>query len=148
MPAPHPDIFIRFMSSLQLKEIRPVSLHADCLEDPATAKGEALQIRVDYAFADDDPFPLPDGIRLFRPKFVALIQKGKTDVFRQESIFFVAVAVTDEPVFAELWADATVREHFMKLQLRKTLWPLFRQHVHDGMSRVGLPAVTLPWVTG
>ena len=31
-------------------------------------------------------------------------------------------------------------------QLTKTLWPLFRQQVIDGMSRVGLPYVTLPWL--
>jgi len=147
MPAPHPDIFIRFMSSLQLKEIRPVSLHAERRGDPAPPPGQS-QIRIEHAFADGDPLPLADGIRIFRPKFTATVTQGETEIFRQESVFIVVITVTDETIFAELWNDSTVRNHFTEKQLHHTLWPHFRQHVHDGMSRVGLPAVTLPWVTG
>lgn len=141
------ESFPRLLACLQLREIRPVSLHADRLGDPSSPTGE-MQIKIEHAFADDDPFLLPDGLRIFRPKFTASVTQGPTGIFRQESIFIVGVAVSDEIEFTNLWSDPALRTHFTENQLRHTIWPLFRQHVLDGMSRVGLPAVTLPWVTG
>lgn len=32
----------------------------------------------------------------------------------------------------------------MEKQIQKIMWAIFRQHVHDGMSRLGMQAVPLP----
>ena len=70
----------------------------------------------------------------------------ESPVFRQVSTFIVAFQAQDAATANELWADEELRKVFMENQLQKTLWPLFRQHVHDGMSRLGMAPVSLPWL--
>ena len=67
-------------------------------------------------------------------------------IFRQISVFIIGFSITDMPVFEVLWANDELRKVFMEKQIQKTLWPIFRQHAHDGMSRLGMAPVSLPWL--
>ena len=58
----------------------------------------------------------------------------------------IAFHVLDVAVADELWKDEELRKVFMENQIQRTLWPLFRQHAHDGMSRLGMSPVPLPWL--
>ena len=42
--------------------------------------------------------------------------------------------------------DDEIQKFFKEKQLVKTLWPMVRQQVLDGMSRLGLPPIPLPWL--
>jgi hypothetical protein len=81
--------------------------------------------------------------------------QAKIRVHRQipDAVIFVAdldlrhqLQIIDPAAYGELWADEELRKIFMEKQIQKTIWPLFRQHIHDGMSRLGMSPVTLPWI--
>jgi len=108
--------------------------------------GNELRLEWRQSFANDDPVtPEPD-LRLFRPKYEFVVQFQDAIVFKQTSIFIISFKVIDPAAYDELWADEELRKIFMEKQIQKTIWPLFRQHVHDGMSRLGMSPVTLPWI--
>jgi len=67
-------------------------------------------------------------------------------LFQHTSIFVLAFEVTDAAAFEELWVDEALRKVFMEKQLQHTMWPIFRQQVLDGMSRLGMRPVALPWI--
>ena len=83
---------------------------------------------------------------MFRPKYEFTVSFQNTLFFKQVSVFIIGFSVTDIPTFTELWADEELCKVFKEKQIQKTLWPLFRQHVHDGMSRLGMSPVPLPWI--
>jgi len=137
--------FSRLIKSLALREIRLVDLHSECRGDLPPA-GSELQLSWTQALADGDPLEPEPGVRVFRPRYEFFVKQGETAIFQQTSVFVVACAIVEASAFGELWADQEVRSIFMEKQLRRTIWPLFRQHVHDGMSRLGMTPVPLPWL--
>jgi len=137
--------FTRLINSLALRDIRPVDLHSERRGDlPPT--GEQVQLSWSQAFADGDPLEPEASLRVFRPRYEFFVKQGEAVIFHQTSVFVVACAIVDAGAFDELWADQELRKVFMEKQLLKTLWPLFRQHVQDGMSRLGMSPVPLPWL--
>ena len=50
-------------------------------------------------------------------------------------MFVVAFRLKDRSSFDRLWADEALRTVFVERQIQRTLWPIFRQHVLDGMTR-------------
>jgi len=85
-------------------------------------------------------------MRIFRPRYELSVSFKETHIFKQRSGFILGFAITDMSVFEELWADEEVRKVFMEKQIQKTLWPIFRQHAHDGMCRLGIAPIPLPWL--
>ena len=49
-------------------------------------------------------------------------------------------------LFDELWKNEEIMSYFKDKQILKTLWPIVRQQVLDGLSRLSLPPISLPWI--
>jgi hypothetical protein len=138
-----PVDFPRFVKSLKLKAIKPTKLQSDWLQDPVSGE---LQLEWSQTFADGDPLqPNPDSL-LFRPKLDFTLKQQGTVLFTQTSIFILEFQIIVPDVFQLGWSDENTKKVFMEKQLTHTLWPIFRQHVHDGMSRLGMGSVALPWL--
>lgn len=139
------DSLTRFLHAITLQEIKPMLLRSEAL-GPMPPPGSNLTLECKQSFAQDDPLaPMPD-TRVFRMKYELTVSFQDAPFFKQESGFIIGFGVTDLPTFTELWADEEVRKVFMEKQIQRTLWPLFRQHAHDGMSRLGMAPVSLPWL--
>ncbi len=145
MSEPVTQRYSRLIKSLALREIRPVDLHSECRGNLPPV-GSQVQLSWTQALAEGDPLEPEPAVRIFRPRFEFFAKQGETAIFHQTSVFVVACAVIDASAFGELWAEPEIRSIFMEKQLRRTLWPLFRQHVHDGMSRLGMSPLPLPWL--
>jgi hypothetical protein len=145
MSDPNNERFSQLLKTLALRDITPMELHSQRLGDMPTGE-EELQLEWNQALADSDPLsPSPD-MRIFRPKYEFSVKRSENVLFHQKSIFIVAFDVTNLPVFNELWADVTLQKIFREKQLQHTMWPIFRQHVLDGMSRLNMKAAPLPWL--
>jgi hypothetical protein len=139
------DRLTRFLHTIVLQEIKPMLLNSEAL-GPMPSPGSELKLEWKQSFANGDPIaPTPD-TRVFRPKYEFTVSFQDTPFFKQVSVFIIAFAVKDVPTFTELWADEELCKVFKEKQIQKTLWPLFRQHVHDGMCRLGMSPVPLPWL--
>jgi hypothetical protein len=139
------DRLTRFLHALSLQDIKPMLLNSETLGQ-MPIPGSELKLEWKQAFADGDPLPATPETRIFRPRYEFTVSFQDALIFKQVSGFIIAFKVTDQVTFDELWADEQLRKVFMEKQIQRTLWPLFRQHVHDGMSRLGMLPVPLPWL--
>lgn len=135
----------RFLHALLLQDIKPMLLHSESLGS-MPPPGSELQLEWNQAFANDDPLSPTPETKIFRPRYELMVSFQGTVVFKQISVFIIGFNIMDSAAFEELWADEELRKVFMEKQIQKTLWPLFRQHAHDGMSRLGMSPVPLPWL--
>lgn len=135
----------RLLKSMQLQDIKPMSLHSDRLGDMPAPNSE-INLEWKQAFADGDPVTVNGSTRIFRTKFEVSVSFQGTPIFKQVSAFVIAFQLLDPAVFDELWADDEVRTVFMQKQIQRTMWPFLRQLVHDSMSRLGLNPFVLPWI--
>lgn len=135
----------RFLHALQLQEIRPMLLQSEA-KGPMPVPGSELRLEWKQQFADGDPLvPAPE-VFIFRPRYELLVSFQAAPLFKQVSAFVLSFQVKDALTVQELWSDEELRRVFMENQLQKTLWPIFRQHALDGMSRLGMTPVPLPWL--
>ncbi len=139
------DRFGRLISTLKLQDIRPIDMHSS-RRGEIPSPGSELQLVWNQGIVDGDPLFPDEGTAVFRPRYELLVKSAEVDVFQQVSLFVIAFKISDRVLFDSLWADTEIRKMFVQRQLQRTLWPLFRQHVHDGMSRLGMQPVTLPWL--
>ena len=137
--------FTRLIKSLSLSDIRPMELQSQRLGD-LPPQGLEVQMQWNQAFADGDPVTVSPEAQVFRPKYEFSVKHGENQIFHQVSKFVLVFSVTDPAAFNELWSDEELRKTFMTKQIQKTIWPLFRQQVHDGMSRLGMQPIPLPWL--
>jgi hypothetical protein len=135
----------RFLGSLKLQDIKPMSLHSDRLGDMPALNSE-INLEWKQAFADGDPVAVSEETRAFRPRYEITVSFQSTPIFKQVSVFVVAFQLIDATAFDQLWADEEVRKVFTENQIQKTMWPFIRQLVHDGMSRLGINPLPLPWL--
>jgi len=75
------------------------------------------------------------------------IHQGDVQFFQLESVIGVGFQILDQAGYDQAWANAEAKKIFLEKQLQKTLWPIVRQEVLDGMTRLGFPGVPLPWIT-
>ena len=122
-----------------------MSLHVDRVGDMPNHEAE-LKLEWNQAFADGDPVHIGEGMLIFRPQFTIKVSCSEEPIFEHISKIIVAFQILDAAVYSELWADQEVRKVFMENQIRKIMWPFVREYVHDGMSRVALNPVLLPWI--
>ncbi len=132
-----------FLHTLELQEIKPMAIHSDSL---GQMPGQGSELEWKQLFANDDPLAPTPETRIFRPKYKLDVSFQDRAIFHQESIFVLVFRLHDVARFDELWADEELRKVFREKQLQKTMWPIFRQHVLDGMSRLGMAPVVLPWL--
>lgn len=135
----------QLLSSVTLQDIKPMSIHSDLLGEMPAPNSE-IKLGWTQTFADGDPVVVNGEIRIFRPRYEITVSFQGAPIFRQVSVFLLAFHLTDAPTFEELWKDDEVRKVFQENQIQKTMWPLLRQHVHDGMSRLGIHPLPLPWL--
>jgi len=139
------DRLARLLRAVTLEEIKPMHLQSDAL-GAMPPPGSELKLEWKQAFAEGDPLaPTPD-TKVFRPRYEFVVGYGDTTIFKQTSVFIIVFRLVDAVAFDELWLNEDLRKVFMEKQIQKTLWPLFRQHAHDGMSRLGMTPVPLPWL--
>ena len=139
------DRLTRFLHAITLQDIRPMLLRSEAL-GLMPPPGSELKLEWKQSFANGDPLAPTPEIRVFRPKYEFTVGFQDTRIFKQVSVFIIGFSVVDLPTFTELWDDDEIRKVFQEKQIQKTLWPLFRQHAHDGMSRLGMAPVSLPWL--
>ena len=139
------DRLTRLLHAIVLQDIKPMLLSSEAL-GPMPPPGSELKLEWKQSFANGDPLAPTPETRVFRPKYEFTVSFQDTLIFRQVSVFVIGFGVTDVPTFTELWADEELCKVFKEKQIQKTLWPLFRQHAHDGMSRLGMSPVPLPWI--
>ncbi len=135
----------RLLQSMKLQDIKPMSLHSDLLGEMPTPNSE-INLEWKQAFADGDPVVVNGSTRIFRPRYEVNVSFQGTPIFKQVFVFFIAFQLVDVPTFEELWADEELRKVFRENQIQKTMWPFLRQYVHDGMSRLGINPLPLPWI--
>ncbi len=135
----------RLLTSLRLQDIKPMSIHSDLLGEMPAPNSE-INLSWKQAFADGDPVVINGETRIFRPQYEISVSFQGAPIFRQVSVFFITFHLSDAPAFEELWKDDEVRKVFQENQIQKTLWPFLRQQVHDGMSRLGIHPLPLPWL--
>jgi hypothetical protein len=135
----------RLIKSLNLREIQPMQIHSERLGD--LPDGIEVQLSWKQILAKDDPLSTAQPVaRVFRPKYEFMVKHGESTIFHQTSIFLLAFEIVDQASFDELWQDESIRKVFLEKQLRRTMWPIFRQHVLDGMSRLAMKPIALPWL--
>jgi hypothetical protein len=141
-----PNDFSALIKALSLKEIRPMSLVSERkLEPDPSVKQVTLNWKLQYA--DGDPVSLAGGLLMFRPRYeFALVQADKV-LFQQISTFVLLFQVLAQTEFSELWTQEPLQGAFKEKQIPHIIWPIFRQQVMDGMSRLGMAPVTLPWLS-
>ena len=137
--------FTRLIALLELRDIKPMDLHSSRVGNPP-AQNAQVQLEWKHAIADGDPVAAGPGVRVFRPRYELAVSYGGVEFFRHTSVFILAFAVKDEPSFDQLWSDQGLQKVFTERQIQRTMWPIFRQQVLDGTTRLGIPGVVLPWL--
>ena len=139
------QLLFELIASLELRSIVPMKLESERFSDPPAVNSE-LQLASNVQFSDNDPEVQTGDNWVFRPRMICEVSLAGAIHFRQTTYFVLLFGMKNMERVQELWTDLQLRKDFQEKQVTKTLWPLFRQHVIDGMSRVGLPFVTLPWL--
>jgi hypothetical protein len=109
-------------------------------------QGSEIQLEWKQALANGDPVATGSDATVFRPKYDFTVKYGGAPFFQQTSVFIVVFRLKNRSMFDQLWTDESLRTAFVERQIRRTMWPIFRQHVLDGMSRLAMAPVTLPWI--
>lgn len=137
--------FIDLLQLVSLESIQPMRLVSERLGDiPNT--GSEIQLNYEQAFAEGDPLQESPGSLVFRMRCFMKVLCSENVIFQQESTFIVVFKTNDSINFNNLWSDEDINKIFMEQQLQKTIWPFFREQVHSGMTRLGIPPVVLPWL--
>ena len=138
--------FSRLLEAMQLVEIKQVAIFSRRLGDPPLAAGIVPTMEIKQAHGDGDPEVLVDSNILFRTRFDMKVLCADIPVFEHFSEFFAIFSIQNPDIYQELWQIEGIRKVFIERQLKRTLWPFLREHVLDGMVRVGLAPITLPWI--
>lgn len=137
-------LFSSLMHSISLADIAVVGLTSKKTGNPVT--GEEVKLNWSQSLADGSPEKLPNSLLLFRLKYDADVVQKDASVFVHSSEFGVAFKLDDEEAFDSCWANQELHQVFLNQQMTTTVWPVFRQNVLDGMSRLGMKPITLPWL--
>lgn len=140
------DNFRRIIENLQLQTILPLSLHFDRTGQLMVQQEMDIAISWSQAFQPTDPERHANGSLAFNPRYTVELSCGNNPFFSAILIIYIVFMVKDRDVFEAAWEDTDARSVFLEKQILKTLWPILRQQVLDGLSRLGLPPFPLPWI--
>jgi hypothetical protein len=139
--------FKGLISGLQLIQIQPLSIHSDKPVFGAISPGnQELTLSWNQAFAVDDPMKIGDSQLMLRPRYEFNAKLGEEQLFTHTSIFGILFGIRDRDAVDKALGTETVKKVFFEKQIMKTMWPILRQQILDGMSRLGLPTIPLPWI--
>jgi len=136
--------FNDLIRSISLFEIVTISLASRRFGNPIS--DAELNVTWKQALADGDPQKSEDGHIVFRFKFETEIRQRDHRIFEHVSEFALTFTLEDESIFDTLWQDSEIQKIFLGEQVTHTVWPIFRQHIIDGMTRLSLKPITLPWL--
>lgn len=142
------DVLAQFRSlieSLQLRGIQPVSINYQRLGN-LEAPNVEVQIKWEQAFRNDDPSVAGDDVIVFHPRYRVEVEHAGNPVFAMTVVFELVFAVKDKAAYTTAWSEQEVRKSFHERQLVTTMLPFVRQLAVDGLTRVGLQTVVIPWV--
>lgn len=137
--------FYKLVKSLSLSVIQPTKIDFERLgEIPADENN--IQISWRMIYPKDVPFKIENDVLNLSPLFEVTLSCKNTPVYSHKSIFILLINIIDKEGFDNLWKDEEMQKFFREKQVLKTLWPIVRQQVLDGMTRLALPPVALPWL--
>ena len=137
--------FQKLIASLSLTVIQPTKVEYERLGNPPLEKAN-IQINWKMIYPKDESFKVENNVLQLAPMFeISFVCNGET-FYSHKSIFIVLLTIKDKEIFESLWANDELQKTFKEKQIRNTLWPIVRQHVLDGMSRLALPPFPLPWL--
>jgi hypothetical protein len=140
-------LFKGIISGVQLLQIQPVSIHSEKSTFGTIPPGnKELTLSWNQAFAEDDPMKVGDNQIMLRPRYEFMATLGGDTLFSHTSVFGVLFSIQNREAVDKALASETVKKVFFEKQIMKTMWPILRQQILDGMSRLGLPAIPLPWI--
>ncbi len=137
-------IYENFLKSFELVGIDPFFLSSRKIQ--AEKADTKIEINWQQSLADGDPEQLEEQILLFRFKVEAIAVQEDSPFFQQTSEFALKFKANDFGLYESVMANPVLKKSFLHNQLTMTIWPIFRQQTLDGMSRVGLKTITLPWL--
>ena len=139
------ESYTEFLRCIQPQTMQPMSLSFNRTGDIPQGENQ-IQLSWKFLYANDDPlFPQTD-LCVFRPKFEFVMIHNGTPVYNQTSLIVTKFTITNRDKFDDFWMTEEVRKFFRDKQIPSLLWPIVRQQVLDGFSRLGLPPISLPWM--
>lgn len=140
------ELFTNFISTISISTIQPTKIDVECLGEIPVGEEASLQISWKMMYPKEEPFKIVNNIIQLAPMFDISISYKNQIIYTHKSIFQILITITEKGKFDELWADEEIRTYFKDKQILKTLWPIVRQQVLDGLSRLSLPPISLPWI--
>ena len=141
------SLFKGLISGVQPLQIQPVSIHSEKNTFGAITPGnQEFNLSWSQAFAEDDPMMAGENQMMIRPRYEFKATIGGEPLFSHTSVFGILFGIQNREAVEKALESATVKNAFFEKQIMKTMWPILRQQVLDGMSRLGLPAIPLPWI--
>lgn len=137
--------FQRLVKSLSLSIIQPTKIDFERLGEIPAGENN-VQISWKMIYPKDAPFVIENDVLNLAPLFEVTLSCNDTPVYSHKSIFIILMNIINKDEFETLWKDEEIQNFFREKQVLKTLWPIVRQQVLDGMSRLALPPVSLPWL--
>ncbi len=139
------ESFTNFIKSISLSTIQPTKIDVECLGE--IPNGEInIQISWKLMYPNEKSFIVEDNTLQLFPVFDIFLSCDNKIVYSHKSNFIIAMNIIDRKSFEELWESEEIRSYFKDKQILKTLWPIVRQQVLDGLSRLSLPPISLPWI--
>ena len=140
-------LFRALLTSVQLLDIHPTNIHSDRgTFGTIDVTGKELNLAWNQAFTEGDPIKHEENQLLIRPRYEFTVSLEGTVIFSHVSIFVILFGVQNQETVDTAFSSPEVKNVFYEKQIMKTMWPLLRQQVLDGMSRLGLPSIPLPWI--
>lgn len=138
------DNFLEFMKSISINYIQPISIS---FERFGNLPKETIDVRINWKMSyPEEPITIKDNNFSIPPMFEINFIYNNTIVYSHKSIFVVMISIKNQKIFEKLWSIETIQKTFKEKQIRNTLWPIVRQQVLDGLSRLSLPPISLPWI--
>jgi hypothetical protein len=144
-PAHVSALFRSLIENLQLRGIQPFSINYQRLGNLEAPNAE-VQIKWEQAFRTDDPTAAGDNVIAFHPRYRVEVEHAGVPVFEMTVVFELAFLVKEKVAYTTAWSEQAVRKAFYERQLVTTMLPFIRQLAVDGLTRVGLQSVVIPWV--
>lgn len=139
------DLFAKFIQTISLSTIQPTKIDIECSGE--IPSGEVpLQISWRMMYPNNEPYRIVDNNFQLAPMFDISISFENHIVYSHKSIFQIVMMINDKKLFDKLWINEEIMSYFKDKQILKTLWPIVRQQVLDGLSRLSLPPISLPWI--
>ena len=139
------ELFTKFIQAISLSTIQPVKIEIEC--SGQIPDGDVpLQIGWKMMYPNNEADIIVDNVFQLAPMFDISISYENQIVYSHKAIFQIVIMINDKKQFEELWNNEELKKYFKDKQILKTLWPIVRQQVLDGLSRLSLPPISLPWL--